>query len=42
MGNTLALYTHVHFASQPQLAGALVASVRQIGTRPSMSSGVMQ
>ena len=42
MGNTLALYTHVHFASQPQLAGALVASACQIGTRPSMSSSVMQ
>jgi cobyrinic acid a,c-diamide synthase len=32
MGNTLALYTHVHFASQPQLAGALVASARRTGT----------
>jgi cobyrinic acid a,c-diamide synthase len=38
MGNTLALYTHIHFASQPQLAGALVASA--LGTRMerSMSS----
>ena len=25
---TLALYTHVHFASQPQIAKALVSSVR--------------
>jgi cobyrinic acid a,c-diamide synthase len=30
MGNTLALYTHIHFASQPQLAGALVASARRM------------
>ena len=28
VGNTLALYTHVHFASQPQIAKALVSSVR--------------
>src|SRR4029077_15073884 len=28
VGNTLALYTHLHFASQPQIAKALVSSVR--------------
>lgn len=39
MGNTLALYTHVHFASQPQIASALVASARRTGTYPSVSSG---
>ncbi len=31
MGNTLALYTHLHFASQPQLARTLVASARRRG-----------
>ncbi len=39
VGNTLALYTHVHFASQPQIASALVASARQTGPYPSVSSG---
>ena len=38
-GNTLALYTHVHFASQPQMAGALVTAARRAGTSPSVSSG---
>jgi cobyrinic acid a,c-diamide synthase len=28
VGNSLALYTHLHFASQPQIAKALVSSVR--------------
>jgi len=28
-GNTLALYTHVHFASQPRMAEALVAAARK-------------
>lgn len=28
-GNTLALYTHVHFASQPRMAETLVAAVRK-------------
>ena len=36
-GNVLALYTHVHFASQPQMAGALVTAARQAGTSPSVS-----
>ena len=39
MGNTLALYTHIHFSSQPQVAEALVASARRSRTYPSMSSG---
>ena len=38
MGNTLALYTHIHFASQPQLAGALVASARGTRMERSLSS----
>lgn len=37
-GNVLALYTHLHFASQPQMANALVASARQTGGYPSVSS----
>jgi cobyrinic acid a,c-diamide synthase len=37
MGNTLALYTHIHFASQPQLAGALVASARETRMERSLS-----
>ena len=33
-GNTLALYTHLHFASQPQIAKALVVAARQtVGSR---------
>ncbi len=39
VGNTLALYTHVHFASQPQIASTLVASARRTGPYPSVSSG---
>ena len=42
MGNTLALYTHIHFASQPQLAGVLVASARRTGMDPSLSSRAMR
>jgi cobyrinic acid a,c-diamide synthase len=42
VGNTLALYTHVHFSSQPQIASALVASARRTGTYPSVSSGGMR
>jgi len=37
MGNVLALYTHLHFGSQPQVAKALVASARQLTGRRSMS-----
>lgn len=40
IGNTLALYTHIHFSSQPQVAGALVANARRSRTYLSMSSGV--
>ena len=32
VNNTLALYTHLHFASQPQMARSLVASARRIDT----------
>lgn len=38
VGNVLALYTHLHFASQPQAGTALVAAVRQSAGR--MSRGV--
>jgi cobyrinic acid a,c-diamide synthase len=40
-GNALALYTHVHFASQPQVARALVASARRTSSDSSVSSGGM-
>ena len=40
-GNTMALYTHLHFASQPQVASALVASARRTSRNPSVSSGGM-
>ncbi len=33
MGNTLALYTHLHFASQPQIPKELVASARRTGRK---------
>ena len=42
VGNTLALYTHVHFASQPQIASTLVASARRTGTFTSVSYGGMK
>ena len=38
-GNTLALYTHLHFASQPHIAKSLVSSVRRTSTRSSVSPG---
>jgi cobyrinic acid a,c-diamide synthase len=34
-GNTLAVYTHLHFASQPKLAGALVAAASTYRSRGS-------
>jgi cobyrinic acid a,c-diamide synthase len=37
-GNTLALYTHLHFASQPGIAAALVASARRAAPPSSMNS----
>ncbi|TKB68318.1 MAG: cobyrinate a,c-diamide synthase [Nitrospira sp.] len=39
MGNTLALYTHLHFASQPQVAHALVAFARRTTAQSSVSPG---
>jgi len=29
MGNVLALYTHLHFSSQPQIAKGLLAAARR-------------
>ncbi|HEX9155664.1 MAG TPA: cobyrinate a,c-diamide synthase, partial [Nitrospira sp.] len=37
--NVLALYTHLHFASQPEIAKALVSSVRRAAPRASASPG---
>lgn len=37
VGNTLALYAHLHFASQPQIAKSLVSSVRRTSPRLSVS-----
>jgi cobyrinic acid a,c-diamide synthase len=42
VGNTLALYAHIHFSSQPEMAVALVASARRSGRHSSMSSGGMR
>ena len=42
LGNTLALYTHIHFASQPQLARTLVASARGTRIEPSLSFRAMK
>jgi cobyrinic acid a,c-diamide synthase len=42
LGNTLALYTHIHFASQPQLAVGLVASARGTRMEPPLRSGAMR
>jgi cobyrinic acid a,c-diamide synthase len=39
MGNVLALYTHLHFSSQPQIAKALVDSARQSAGRISVDPG---
>ena len=39
VGKVLALYTHLHFASQPQVASALVVSARRTSSDPSVSSG---
>ncbi len=39
IGNVLALYTHLHFASQPSIARALVTSARQHGGRDTIRHG---
>jgi len=39
VGNVLALYAHIHFASRPQIAKSLVSSVRRTSSRFSMNSG---
>jgi cobyrinic acid a,c-diamide synthase len=42
VGNTLALYAHLHFASQPQIAKSLVSSVRRTSPRLSVSPGCVK
>jgi cobyrinic acid a,c-diamide synthase len=37
VANTMALYTHLHFASQPKIAKSLVASVRRTSPRLSVT-----
>ena len=37
VANTMALYTHLHFASQPQIAKSLVSSVRRTSSRLSVT-----
>ena len=39
VGNTLALYTHLHFASQPRIAETLVAAARKTSGRLSAVQG---
>ncbi|MFI5223259.1 MAG: cobyrinic acid a,c-diamide synthase, partial [Nitrospirales bacterium] len=39
VGNVLALYAHLHFASQPQIAKSLVLSARRTSPRLSLSPG---
>ena len=36
-GNTVGLYSHLHFASQPRIAASLIAAAR-MSTRPSAAS----
>lgn len=38
-GNALALYTHLHFASQPEIAASLVESARRTASRVSEPAG---
>ena len=38
VGNTMALYTHLHFASRPQVASSLVASARRTSSDVSVRS----
>jgi cobyrinic acid a,c-diamide synthase len=39
VGNVLALYAHLHFSSQPQIAKSLVSAVRRTSPRFSVNSG---
>ena len=39
IGNVVGLYTHLHFASQPQIAKSLVSSVRRTSPRWSVNGG---
>lgn len=39
VGNVLALYAHLHFSSQPQIAKSLVSSVRRTSPRFSVNAG---
>ena len=39
IGNVVGLYTHVHFASQPQIPKCLVSSVRRTSPRLSVNGG---
>ncbi|NWF74726.1 MAG: cobyrinate a,c-diamide synthase, partial [Nitrospirae bacterium] len=41
-GNTLAFYTHLHFASQPKIAKSLVSSARGNSPRLPVSSGAVR
>lgn len=42
IGNVVALYTHLHFSSQPQVAASLVASARGTKGRKSVTQGGMR
>jgi len=39
VGNVLALYAHLHFASRPQIAKSLVSAVRETSPRFALNSG---
>jgi cobyrinic acid a,c-diamide synthase len=39
VGNTVGLYSHLHFASQPKIAASLIASARMNGQGSAVSSG---
>ena len=39
VGNTVGLYSHLHFASQPEIAASLIASARMNGQGSAVSSG---
>jgi len=42
IGNVVALYTHLHLSSQPQIAASLVASARRTAERASAHQGGMR